>query len=60
MTRDERRALLDAAVRYLGDCQMSPTATEADVTAATAAVQRAEKAMRGTPHTLLGITRRTA
>lgn len=58
MTRDERQALLDSARRYLGDVQMSPTATEADVIAATAALQRAERALRGNPHTLLGITRR--
>ena len=58
MTRDERQVRLDEARRYLGDCQMSPTATEADVTTATAAVKRAEQALRGTPHTLLGITRR--
>ena len=58
MTRTERQAILDAAIRYLGDCQLSPTATESDVIAATAAVQRAEKQLRGTPHTLLGITRK--
>ena len=58
MTRTERQARLDAAIRYLGDCQLSPTATEADVLTATAAVKRAEQALRGTPHTLLGITRR--
>lgn len=58
MTRDERKALYDAAVRYLGDVQLSPHSTEADVLTATAAVKRAEQALRGTPHTLLGITRR--
>lgn len=58
MTRTERQALYDAARRYLGDVQLSPNSTEADITAATAAVQRAERALRGTPHTLLGITRK--
>jgi hypothetical protein len=60
MTRDERRALYDAAIRYLGDCQLNPNATETDITTATAAVKRAEQALRGTPGTLLGITRRKA
>lgn len=60
MTRDERQVRLDEARRYLGDVQMSPSSTEADVIAATAAIQRAERALRGTPHTLLGITRRKA
>ena len=60
MTRDERRVRVDEARRYLGDVQMSEFATETDVIAATAALQRAERALRGTPHTLLGITRRKA
>ena len=59
MTRPERQALLDAAIRYLGDVQMSPVSTEADHRAAKDAVDRAEKALRGTPHTLLGITWRS-
>lgn len=60
MTRKEREARLDSALRYLGDVQLSPSSTEADVLTATAAVKRAEQALRGTPHTLLGITRRKA
>lgn len=60
MTRTERQALLDAAIRYLGDVQLCPTSTETDILTATAAIKRAEQALRGTPHTLLGITRRKA
>jgi hypothetical protein len=57
MTRDERLALFDAARRYLGDVQLDPASTEADVTRAKEAVDRAYRALRGTG-TLLGITRK--
>lgn len=57
-SRDERRALYDEAVRYLADVQLDPDSTEADWWRAKSAVDRAEKALRGTPHTLLGITYR--
>jgi hypothetical protein len=60
MTRDERQALFDQARQYLGDVQLDPGSTEADVTRAKEAVDRAYRALRGTPHTLLGTTRRTA
>ena len=60
MTRTERQALYDAARRYLGDVQLSPSSTEADITAATAAVKTAEERLRGKPHSLLGITRKQA
>jgi len=58
VTRHERQVRLDEAIRYLGDVQLNPDATEADYWNAKTAVDRAEKALRGTPHTLLGITRR--
>jgi hypothetical protein len=51
MTRDERQALYDEARRYLADVQMSPDTTEADWWRAKDAVDRAEKAFRGTPQT---------
>jgi hypothetical protein len=60
MTRDERLALFDAARRYLGDVQLDPASTEADVTRAKEAVDRAYRALRGTPHTLLGTRREVA
>ena len=60
MNRDERLALFDASVRYLGDVQLDPGSTEADVTRAKEAVDRAYRALRGTPHTLLGTRRGTA
>lgn len=59
MTRDERRVLYDEARRYLAEVQLDPTTTEADWWRAKNAVDRAEKALRGTPGTLLGIRRRT-
>lgn len=60
MTRAERQVRLDEARRYLGDVQLDPSSSEADYWAAKTAVDRAEKALRGTPHTLLGITRKKA
>jgi hypothetical protein len=57
MTRDERQALFDQARQYLGDVQLDPNSTEADVKRATDAANRAYKALRGTG-TLLGITRK--
>ena len=60
MTRDERLALFDQARLYYGDVLMDPSSSEADVMRAKEAVDRAYRALRGTPHTLLGIRRGTA
>lgn len=59
-TRDERQALYDAALKYLADVQMCETSTEADWWRAKDAADRAHGNLRGTPHTLLGITRKKA